>query len=53
MKTKKKLIFARKCDWCNREITLNGRDGNPFVINANKRYFVWRQFQVEQPKEIA
>ena len=36
---KKKLIFARKCDWCNREITLNGKDSDSYVVTAELKYF--------------
>jgi len=36
---KKKLIFARKCDWCNREITLNGKDSDSYVVTAAWKYF--------------
>jgi len=40
---KKKLIFARKCDWCNREITLNGKDSDSYVVTAENRYFCLTQ----------
>ena len=36
---KKKLIFARKCDWCKREITLNGKDSDSYVVTAAWKYF--------------
>ena len=36
---KKKLIFARKCDWCKREITLNGKDSDSYVVTAEWKYF--------------
>ena len=39
MKTKKKLIYSHKCDWCNRELILNGKDGDSFVINMEHKYF--------------
>ena len=39
MKIKKKNIFVHKCDYCNRELTLNGPDYDPYVINAEHKYF--------------
>ena len=36
---KKKLIFARKCDWCKREITLNGKDSDSYVVTAEWKCF--------------
>jgi hypothetical protein len=36
---KKKLIFARKCDWCNRKIILNGKDSDSYVVTAEWKYF--------------
>ena len=39
MKTKKKLIFSHKCDWCNRELILNGKDSDSYVVTAELKYF--------------
>ena len=40
MKTKKKKpIYVHKCDYCNRELTLNGPDYDTYVINAEHKYF--------------
>ena len=39
MKIKKKNIFVHKCDYCNRELTLNGPDYDTYVINAEHKYF--------------
>ena len=39
MKTKKKLIFSHKCDWCNRELILNGKDSDSYVVTAEHKYF--------------
>ena len=39
MKTKKKQIFSHKCDWCNRELILNGKDSDSYVITAEYKYF--------------
>ena len=36
---KKKLIFAKKCDYCKREITLNGKDSDSYVVTAAWKYF--------------
>ena len=36
-------IFAHKCDWCNREIILNGQDSDPYVVNAEHKYFCIEQ----------
>ena len=39
MKTKKKNIYVHKCDYCNRELTLNGLDYDTYVITAEHKYF--------------
>ena len=36
---KKKTIYSHKCDWCNRELTLNGRDSDSYVVTAEYKYF--------------
>ena len=36
---KQKRVFARQCDWCKKEIILNGPDKDPFVITADWKYF--------------
>ena len=36
---KHKRVFARQCDWCKKEIILNGPDKDPFVITADWKYF--------------
>jgi len=40
---KQKRIFARLCDWCKREIILNGPDKDPFVITTDWKYFCIEQ----------
>ena len=39
MKTKKKQIYSHKCDWCNRELILNGKDSDSYVVTAEFKYF--------------
>ena len=39
MKTKKKLIYSHKCDYCNRELILNGKDSDSYVVTADYKYF--------------
>jgi len=39
MKTKKKLIYSHKCDWCNRELILNGKDSDSYVVTTEYKYF--------------
>ena len=39
MKTKKKLIYSHKCDYCNRELILNGKDSDSYVVTAEYKYF--------------
>jgi len=39
MKTKKKLIYSHKCDYCNRELILNGKDSDSYVVTAELKYF--------------
>ena len=36
---KKKTIYSHKCDWCDRELTLNGPDGDSYVVTAAYQYF--------------
>ena len=36
---KHKRVFARQCDWCKKEIILNGPDKDPFVLTADWKYF--------------
>ena len=36
---KKKAIFSHKCDWCNRELILNGSDSDSYVVTAEYKYF--------------
>ena len=40
---KHKRVFARQCNWCKREIILNGPNKDPFVITA-----AWKYFCIEQ-----
>ena len=39
MKIKKKQIFSHKCDYCNRELILNGKDSDSYVVTAEYKYF--------------
>jgi len=36
---KKKQIYSHKCDWCKRELTLNGVDTDSYVVTAEYKYF--------------
>ena len=36
---KKKRIFVHKCDWCNEELILNGKDSDSYVVTAEYKYF--------------
>ena len=40
---KQKRVFARQCDWCKKEIILNGPDKDPFVITAAWKFFCTEQ----------
>ena len=35
----KKVIYSHKCDWCNRELILNGIDSDSYVVTAEYKYF--------------
>ena len=39
METKKKLIFSHKCDYCHRELILNGKDSDSYVVTAGYKFF--------------
>jgi len=43
LKARKKLIFAKNCDWCNKQIILSGEDSDPFVVNMEYKYFCIEQ----------
>jgi len=47
---KHKRVFARQCDWCKREIILNGPNKDPFVVNMEYKYFCIEQ-KPGQPAE--
>ena len=36
---KKKLIFAKRCDYCKREITLNGKESDSYVVTPEHKIF--------------
>ena len=36
---KKNLIYAKRCDYCKREITLNGRESDRYVVTAELKTF--------------
>ena len=36
---KKNLIYAKRCDYCKREITLNGRESDGYVVTAQLKTF--------------
>ena len=36
---KKKLIYAKRCDYCKREITLNGKESDSYVVTAELKTF--------------
>ena len=36
---KKNLIYAKRCDYCKREITLNGRESDSYVVTAELKTF--------------
>ena len=42
-KPRKKAIFVHKCDWCNKEITLNGKHSDSYVVTAEYKYFCLEQ----------
>ena len=46
LKARKSLIFARNCDWCNKQIILNGKDGDPFVVNMGFLNFFETSFYI-------
>ena len=34
-----KKLRIRECDWCHDDIKINGKDADPFVINAGYKIF--------------
>ena len=50
LKARKSLIFAKNCDWCNKQIILSGEDSDPFVVNMEYKYFCIEQ-KPSQPAE--
>ena len=39
MQIKKKQIYSHKCDYCNQELILNGKDSDSYVVTAEYKYF--------------
>jgi hypothetical protein len=46
-----KRIFAKKCDWCNTELILNGKESDTYVINAEHKLFCLKIIQGKQSEK--
>ena len=46
-----KRIFAKKCDWCNTELILNGKESDTYVINAERKLFCLKIIQGKQSEK--
>ena len=49
---KPRHIFVQKCDWCNREIILNGQNSDQYVVNAERKYFCIEQTPGKQAERV-
>ena len=42
-------LRVRSCDWCNRDIQVNGKNVDPYVINAEHKIFCKIHYSGHEP----
>ena len=42
-------VRVRACDWCNRDIQVNGKIADPYVINAERKIFCKVHYKGHEP----
>ena len=42
-------VRVRACDWCNRDIEVNGKNADPYVINAERKIFCKVHYKGHEP----
>jgi hypothetical protein len=48
---KQKTIFKKQCDWCKTELTMNGREADSYVINAEHLIFCKIHIRGKEPEK--
>jgi hypothetical protein len=48
---KQKTIFSQKCDWCQTDLILNGKESDSYVINAEHKIFCKIHTPGKQPEK--
>ena len=43
-------VRVRACDWCNRDIQVNGKNADPYVINAERKIFCKVHYKGHEPE---
>ena len=43
-------VRVRSCDWCNRDIQVNGKNADPYVINAERKIFCKVHYKGHEPE---
>jgi len=43
-------LRVRSCDWCNRDIQVNGKNADPYVINAERKIFCKVHYPGHEPE---
>ena len=43
-------VRVRACDWCNRDIEVNGKNADPYVINAERKIFCKVHYKGHEPE---
>ena len=48
---KQKTIFVKQCDWCKSDLTMNGKDSDSYVINAEHLVFCKNHLPGKEPEK--
>ena len=46
-----KHIFVKQCDWCKTELTMNGKEADSYVINAEHLVFCKNHLPGKEPEK--
>ena len=48
---KQKTIFVKQCHWCKSDLTMNGKDSDSYVINAEHLVFCKKHLPGKEPEK--
>ena len=48
---KQKTIFKKQCYWCKSDLTMNGKDSDTYVINAENLVFCKNHIPGQEPEK--